>query len=125
MIALSSLFLLVACSGSDAVVDPNPTVKPANPKAEPKANPEPAKALEPLKVELEDNQKTCFGDADCVPVQLDCCCGGTVVASNKGSAEAVKKAHTRPKDQCAGQVCEETCPESKTTCVQFKCALSK
>lgn len=124
MFLLSSSMMLAACGGADPTV-PAPDPKPATEQPAPAAADPAAAELPALEVTLEDNHKTCFGDADCMPLQLDCCCGGTVVAVNKGSADAVKGKFSRPAAECAGTPCEEGCPEAVATCVEFKCALAK
>ena len=85
-----------------------------------------ASARAPIEAQLETNQMTCFGDADCVGVELDCCCGESVVASNRGSAEAVAAAHKRPEAECAGVECSSAeCAKPAVSCVNAKCVLAK
>ncbi|MEZ4320424.1 MAG: hypothetical protein R3F61_23290 [Myxococcota bacterium] len=116
---------LVACGGDPATPAPAPSGEP-EPMEAPEPAPEPAGELAALEVTLETNQMTCFGDADCTAVDLDCCCGKTVVASNKGSADAVASAHKRPADQCSSVECPtEECAKPAAKCVEFKCALAE
>ncbi|MCB9677429.1 MAG: hypothetical protein H6737_20140 [Alphaproteobacteria bacterium] len=113
---------LMACGGEPAE-KPVPHAEP-EPTEAPAPAPEPAGELAPLEVELETNQMTCLGNADCTVVDLDCCCGHKVVASNKSSAEAVAAKHKRPAEACASVECKaEECAKPAAECVDFKCAL--
>jgi len=85
-----------------------------------------ASARAPIEAKLETNQMTCFGNADCVVVDLDCCCGEAVVASNRGSAEAVAAAHKRPEAECKAVECPaEECEKPSVSCVDAKCVLDE
>lgn len=124
MFAMQLALTLFACGGEtpDSKPDPAPAEAPA-PDPEPAAEPAAAKELPPLEVTLEDNQKTCLGDADCKLVDLDCCACTTRVAANKGSADAVEKKFKRAADMCTDVTCEEACLAATAKCVEFKCAV--
>lgn len=131
MFAFQLALSLVACGGGTPEA-PKPEPAPdAAPEAEPAAEPEAEPAagegeMEPIEVELETNQMTCFGNADCTVVDLDCCCGKTLVAVNKGSAEAVTKANKRDAAACESVECEtEECEKPEAVCEQAKCKLKE
>lgn len=84
-----ALLLLMACGGAETPAgDPGEGDAPA---AEPAPAPADAKFEAPES--LESGMDICLGPADCVAVQLSCCCGddAVFVAANKSRAEDVKK----------------------------------
>ena len=85
------LFLLLACGGGGEATPP--AADGATPAPAPGEAPAPAAGgVFAAPAALEAGMDICLGGADCVAVQLSCCCGeGAMwVAANKSRAEDVK-----------------------------------
>jgi hypothetical protein len=77
--------------------------------------------------EVVDEKYACSSDADCVPVETECCdhCnGGSLVAANKDHADAVR-AESAPPGSCDGVGCTKMAcvDDPMVTCSDGTCAI--